>query len=220
VNWQVNTRLVLQKFYHVGKDIDAAQAELNQLMQRIGNWGDIINHKQSLLNILEDELANFNNDVQKVIYKQKNMTSTVSFWQTTGFQQYPLLAPIATRLAVVAIQSADVERVCKAHKVIHTRARNSLKNKTVNMLLFTYVNLRLLNKCTEEMGDFLMQAVESCVQEGEAAGSIVTEAEMDLEAELCMAGEVIEISDVLVHERAAETLVFGDENETPLSMGF
>ena len=65
-----------------------------------------------------------------------------------------------------------------------------------------------------------LQAVESCVQEGEAAGSIVTEAEMDLEAELCMAGEVIEISDVLVHERAAETLVFGDENETPLSLGF
>ena len=31
------------------------------------------------------------------------------------------------------------------------------RNKTVHMLLFTYINLRLLNKCTVELGDFLTQ---------------------------------------------------------------
>ena len=66
------------------------------------------------------------------------------------------------------MQSADVERVCKAHKeVIHTKARNRLYTSTVHMLLYTYVNLRLLNKCTEELGDFLTQTLEACVDEGE-----------------------------------------------------
>jgi hypothetical protein len=65
------------------------------------------------------------------------------------------------RLFVLAIQSADVERVCKAHKVIHNKARNRLLNKFVHMLLFTYVNLRLINKVKTELGDFLMQALEN-----------------------------------------------------------
>ena len=62
---------------------------------------------------------------------------------------------------MLAIQSADVERVCKAHKVIHTKARNRLRNKVVYTLLFTYVNLRLINKVKTELGDFLMQALDN-----------------------------------------------------------
>jgi hypothetical protein len=61
---------------------------------------------------------------------------------------------------------ADVERVCKAHKVIHTKSRNLLLAKTVQMLLFTYCNLRLLNQCPE-LGDFLTSAMASCADEGE-----------------------------------------------------
>ena len=178
-NWEYNTAQALKKFYS-GSKLEDAKAELNTLLLRHGQWGTIIASKQALLQIPEEQLDGMSN-LERIIYQQKRMTCTLSFWQTTGKSQFPLLAPIAQKLAVVAIQSADVERVCKAHKVIHTKARNSLKNKTVNMLLFTYVNLRLLNQCTAELGDFLTQAIETVVETGKLAGAIVTEAELELE---------------------------------------
>jgi len=71
------------------------------------------------------------------------------------------LFEIARRVLIMGTQSADVERVCKAHKVIHTKVRNRLKNKTVYNLLFCYVNLRLLGKINEDdtMSNFLEQAI-------------------------------------------------------------
>jgi hypothetical protein len=62
---------------------------------------------------------------------------------------------------IMGTQSADVERVCKAHKVIHTKVRNRLKSKTVYKLLYCYVNLRLLGKIDEDdtMTNFLEQAI-------------------------------------------------------------
>ena len=56
-------------------------------------------------------------------------------------------------------QSANVERVCKAHKVVHSVTRNRLKNRSVHKLLYLYVNLRLLNKCEKELNDFLEDAL-------------------------------------------------------------
>jgi hypothetical protein len=50
----------------------------------------------------------------------------------------------------MSTQSADVERVCKAHKVVHTKVRNKLKNETVHQLLYCYVNLRLIKKIQDE----------------------------------------------------------------------
>ena len=41
-------------------------------------------------------------------------------------------------------------RLCKAHKVVHTKVRNRLKNKTVHELLYCYVNLRLIKKIEDE----------------------------------------------------------------------
>ena len=110
----------------------------------------------------------FANKVERVIWQQKKMGQAVNDWQLTGGSQFSLLAPVAVRLAVVAIQSADVERSCKAHKIIHTKARSRLYTKTVQQLLFAYINLRLLNKCTE-MGDFLMQSLSACDDEQELA---------------------------------------------------
>ena len=66
----------------------------------------------------------------------------------------------------LAVQSADVERVCKAHKVIHTKARNRLLTKTVQMLLYTYCNLRLLD-ASPELGDFLVDAMKGSVDDDE-----------------------------------------------------
>ena len=67
---------------------------------------------------------------------------------------HSLLQKAAIRLFEVCLQSASVERECKAEGVIHTEMRSSLSNVTVQMLLYLYVNLRFLNKLTSEMGDF------------------------------------------------------------------
>jgi hypothetical protein len=50
----------------------------------------------------------------------------------------------------MSTQSADVERVCKAHKVVHTKVRNRLGNRTVHLLLYCYVNLRLVKKLQDK----------------------------------------------------------------------
>ena len=51
------------------------------------------------------------------------------------------------------------------------------------MLLYTYVNLRLLNNCSVEVGDFLTQTMEGTAlldDPGAAAGgAVVSEAEVE-----------------------------------------
>ena len=69
--------------------------------------------------------------------------------------QHPLLQKVAIYLFEVCLQSASVERMCKSEGVIHTEMRSRLSNVTVQMLLYLYVNLSLLNTLTGEMGDFL-----------------------------------------------------------------
>ena len=67
----------------------------------------------------------------------------------------------------MATQSAGVERCCKVHKIVHTKARNRLKNKNVQMLVYCYVNLRLIKKIEEgnsldpnnDLEDFLDSAL-------------------------------------------------------------
>jgi len=73
--------------------------------------------------------------------------------------QHPLLQKVAIRLFEVCPQSASVERVCKAEGVIHTEMCSRLSNVTVEMLLYLYVNLRLLNKLTSKLGDFFTDAM-------------------------------------------------------------
>lgn len=85
------------------------------------------------------------------------MKSSLNDWDIIGKKQFPLLAPIAIRLSGIAIQSANVERVCKSHNLIHTPIRNRLINKTVQMLLFCYINIRLLNRVNGDMGGFIEQ---------------------------------------------------------------
>jgi hypothetical protein len=57
-----------------------------------------------------------------------------------------LLSEIAVPVLVIATQSADVERVCKVHKLIHNKIRNRPANDSVYMLLYFYVNLRILKR--------------------------------------------------------------------------
>jgi hAT family C-terminal dimerisation region len=67
-------------------------------------------------------------------------------WQTIFKNQFPLLSKIAVPILVVPTQSADVERVCKVHKLNHTKIQNRLANDTVYMLLYCYVNLCILKR--------------------------------------------------------------------------
>ena len=91
-----------------------------------------------------------------MIYKQKRQPNSTLAWRVDGTRAHGALvasvAEVAVRLFVLAIQSADVERVCKAHKVIHTKVRNRHRSKLVHTYLFTYVNLRLIRKIKTELG--------------------------------------------------------------------
>jgi len=71
---------------------------------------------------------------------------------TTKASKHPLLQQVAIRLFQVSPQIASVERVCKAEGVIITE-------ETVHMLLYLYVNLRLMNKLTIEMGNLFTDAM-------------------------------------------------------------
>ena len=79
-----------------------------------------------------------------------------------GSIKYPIVTPIAMKLSILAVQSANVERACKAHGVIHTKARNRLKNGTVQKLLYCYMNLRLLynHEKLYEVSNFIESEIE------------------------------------------------------------
>jgi hypothetical protein len=74
-------------------------------------------------------------------------------WRLIFSSEMPKLYQVAHRLLVMSTQSADVERVYKAHKVVHTKVRNRIKNKNVHQLLYCYVNLRLLKRIQDEKDD-------------------------------------------------------------------
>ena len=158
-NWESECRSVVQMAYSDSETIDKALSEIKQILLRRGKWADVISSKQKL--IQPDSNHKFDTPVDKIIWQQSKSSSCVEDWELTGKAQFPLISPIAIRLLSMAVQSADVERVCKTHKLIHTKNRNRLKNISVHMLLYCYVNLRLLNKCTDELGDFLTQCIES-----------------------------------------------------------
>ena len=78
---------------------------------------------------------------------------------STISKQHNRTSVIAIRLSALAAQSANVERVCKAHGVVHSKVRNRLKHESVLMLLFCYVNLRLLRKDNTKIAEFLESAI-------------------------------------------------------------
>ena len=109
------------------------------------------------------------------------MISVLSVWQVIGVKQFTLCANVAIHLCVLAVQSANVERVCKAHGVIHTKTRNRLVNKSVQMLLFCYVNLCLLRKENSIVGKFLLSAIHP----DELDAGELDEGEVDSENDDC-----------------------------------
>ena len=105
------------------------------------------------------------------------MVQPHTLWKIKYSRDYPKLTEPSIRVAVMATQSADVERVCKVHKLVHTKSRNRLKNKNVRLLLYCYVNLRLLKSLDlehedkkldteDDLEDFLYQAILSTTKPG------------------------------------------------------
>ena len=86
-------------------------------------------------------------------------------WACVFGREYPLLIEPAVRLLTMATQSADVERCCKVHKLVHTKMRNRLKNDNVRKLVYCYVNLRLIKsmqgvQLDDDFVDFLAGAFD------------------------------------------------------------
>lgn len=79
------------------------------------------------------------------------------------------------RVSVLAVQSANVERVCEAHGAVHSKSRNRSKLRSVNMLLHCCVNLCLLKKDNAKIGEFLASAVLDEEEEAEKENENVIE---------------------------------------------
>ena len=94
---------------------------------------------------------------------------------------HPPSIVVVIHLSVLNVQSANVERVCKAHGVIHTKPRNRLVNKSVQRLLFFYVNLCLLWKETSIVAKFLLSAIHDELDEVELDGGGYTTRRMGME---------------------------------------
>ena len=165
----------------------------------MADGGDQTKVFQKSIEIPQDK--SFKTAVEEVIFKQQNMIPTRNAWEVLGQSQHKRLSEVAIRLSVLAVQSANVERVCKARSVIHTKARNRLKIKSVNMLLFCYVNLRLLKKDNTSVGEFLEDAI--------------LEEEIELSEEVNDTDEVEDIEEMAVEDAdvsGAEALVVEDKN--------
>jgi hypothetical protein len=94
------------------------------------------------------------------------MIYVLSVWQVVGVKQFTLCAGLAICLSILAVQSTNQERVCKAHDVIHTKTRNRLVNKLVQMLLFCYINFLLSRKDNSIVAKFLVSAINDELDEG------------------------------------------------------
>ena len=146
-DWDISFKEIVKTYYknhqQENRIVLSAEDELLDILDKRGKWGDYIRERQSEISErMHGHIFAFN--VEKVIFSQNLMRPTHQIWKFFGSIKYPIVTPIAMKLSILAVQSANVERACKAHGVIHTKARNRLKNGTVQKLLYCYMNLCLL----------------------------------------------------------------------------
>ena len=95
-------------------------------------------------------------DVDKVIMKQHKTIldgAMKTAWKVHK-NSFPTLYILGQRILALSIQSVDVERVCKAHGLIHTKSRKRFRQSNVQKLLFCYVNLCLIQQEYEKPEEF------------------------------------------------------------------
>jgi len=170
-NWLKSCKTVLKRFY-VDEKLGQAVTEINRLVANEGYWGECVSEICLFgYQLPFDPAADFKDPGFFIDAMLKARQGTLLIhpdliWKNSLQKEFPLLYELARRVLVMSTQSADVECLCKAHKVIHTTMRNCLKNSTVFKLIYCYVNLRLLNEneqgCTDHddtMVSFLEQGI-------------------------------------------------------------
>ena len=149
-DWLKSCKTVFKRF-DVGKKLAQAVTEINHLVANEGNWGECVPEicyfgYQLPFDPAADckDSGFFIDEMTKARIKTLLICPDLT-WKNSLQKEFPLLYELARHVLVMSIQSADVECLCKAHKVIHTTMRNHLKNSTVFKLIYCYVNLHLLN---------------------------------------------------------------------------
>jgi len=149
INWLQTCRNVLQRFYR-DEMLRQSEIELNRLIAGEGSWGEYVTDLRASNKLPFDAT---NDSTENGFYVESAMIArklTLDerpdlLWKNIFQPDFLLLYEVARCVLVMSTQSADVERLCKAHKLIHTTMRNRLKNATVLQLIYCYINLRLLN---------------------------------------------------------------------------
>jgi hypothetical protein len=158
-DWKNECKKILQRFYpgnSSARKMMGAVKQLEDCVLRRGSFGKEVKEQQQLMEKVIGRPPNkvaFGH-VRHEIKRQRaalDLTDPSNLWQLEIGKQCPMLKDIALRLLQMGTQSADVERCCKANKVIHTKVRNRLGEDNVKMLVYCYINLRLL-KQNEETG--------------------------------------------------------------------
>ncbi len=181
-SWEAQCKKIIKRFHPVTDDPvsslanQAAIAELDELALCSGKFGEIADDCKQTIKAQVGQpptASNFGHVAHEIKHQKAVLESRhpANLWRLHLGQKFPKLYDLALRLLMMGTQSADVERVCKANKIVHSKVRNRLSNKNVKMLLYCYVNLRLLKKGKHEtssgaaidpqgdMEDFLGQAL-------------------------------------------------------------
>ena len=158
--WKADCGSIVKRFYPEGPDRLAAMSELRSCILRENTFGEELELAQKELGKMSGlpPAVGTLGHVAHEIKRQKvalQSTDPVQLWKLDIGPTCPKLCDIALRLLMMGTQSADVERACKANKLVHTKVRNRLSNKNVKMLLFCYRNLRVLKKDIADGGERL-----------------------------------------------------------------
>jgi hypothetical protein len=140
------------------KKEEEAIDQFNGMLLRQGLFGLKVKKIQAELKKKLEKHPGFDSNIKRVEWYMENMEDPATQWRLFANQIRELQKP-AISVSMMKPQSASVERVCKAHAIIHTKARNRLNSTTTQMLLYCYVNLRMMNKCKPKLDKFLVDAL-------------------------------------------------------------
>ena len=135
----------------------AASNKVCNLLLHKSELGHVIREQQTV--ILEK--GKFNSNTRRATCQQNLMSPVQSAWTVVGQNAFPLMDKMGVCLVHFAVQSENVERVCKSRRLIHAKVRNRLTNESAQMLSFCHVNLCLLVKKKHAPTQFLLSMIEN-----------------------------------------------------------
>jgi hAT family C-terminal dimerisation region len=166
-NWERDSITVLERFY-TGEEYVEAVAELHRVVAQSGGgrWSDDVAEYQDRINKhVPQQSGKYHVQTMADMQLFADKFAPHRLWGLFYKSEFPRLHQVAMRLLTMGVQSADVERSCKVHKIVKTKYRNRQTLKTVMQLMYCYINLRLLKKQEDKLDDndaledFLEQAI-------------------------------------------------------------